>query len=156
MSRILRVFFISIFERRTIERNNKRVEIFRENTKLKIFKCCVFDEIIEFSTIVNKKSKINETFNFREMSKIDDVTNVVVVNIDFDIVLNDRLNNNVIKKILNRREFLENESSDEKTKTTNFDSFTNIKFKKIENSSFLSKREFFFSIVFCCLFTQIL
>ena len=156
MSRILRVFFISIFERRTIEKNNKRIKIFRENTRLKNSKYCVFDEIIEFSTIVDKKLRIDETFDSREISKIDDVTNVVVVNIDFDIVLNDRLNNNVIKKILNRREFLENESSDEKTKTTNFDSFTNIKLKKIENSFFLSKREFFFSIVFCYLFTQIL
>ena len=138
---------VDIFDWRIIEKNDKYTKILRildENTRLNDFKCCIFDETIEFSTIVD------------DVSKIDDVSNIDDVNIDRDVVLRNRLNKYEINEILNRREFFKNESSDEKTNTTNFDSFINIKLKKIENSFFLSKREFFFSIVFCCLFTQIL
>ena len=138
---------VDVFDRRIIEKNDKCVKILRildKNTKLNDFKYCTFDETIEFSTIVD------------DMSKIDDVLNVDDVDIDRDVVLRNRLNEYEINKILNRREFLKNKSSNKKTNTINFDSFINIKLKKIENSFFLSKREFFVSIVFYCLFTQIL
>ena len=110
----------------------------------------------KFSTTVDNESKVDKIFDVYDVSKIDDVSNIVVVDVNCNVISRNRLNNCEINEILNRREFLKNESSDKKTKTINFDSSIDIKLKKIENSFFLSKRKFFFSIVFCCLFIQVL
>ena len=106
ISRIFRVFStrfeienkkrVDVFDRRIIEKNDKYAKTLRildENTRLNYFKCCTFDETIEFSTIVDN------------VLKIDDVSNVDDVDIDRDVVLRNRLNKCEINEILNRREF---------------------------------------------------
>lgn len=68
----------------------------------------------KFSAIVDNELKVDKMFDICDVSKTDDVLNIVVVNVDFDVLSNDRLDDNVIKKILNRRrKLLDKKSSDE-------------------------------------------
>ena len=78
-----------------------------------------------------------------DVLKVDDESNIVIVDINNNVILRDWLNECEINEILNRRKFFKSESSDEKTKTINFDSFINIKLKKIENLFFCQNENIF-------------